>query len=87
MSLGNLQVGVDCEQCGKTAGVPMSNGQQRCFTCGRFAQEAEQYCLTHDVDYSNIYPNDPHCPMCREERRVQDMRMHQMTRDPMVEPW
>jgi hypothetical protein len=25
--------------------------------------------------------------MCREERRVRDMRQHEATRDPQVEPW
>lgn len=87
MSLGNIQVGVDCAQCGKTAGVPMANGQQRCFACGRFAEMADKYCLTHDVDYEGLYAHDSHCPICREEQRVRDERMHQMTRDPTVEPY
>jgi hypothetical protein len=25
--------------------------------------------------------------MCREERRQRDQRVHEMTRDPQIEPW
>ena len=87
MSLGNLQVAIDCAQCGKTAGTPEANGQQRCVECGQFAPKAEEYCMTHEVDYEGLYAEDNHCPYCREERRIEDMRQHEMTRDPQVEPW
>ena len=87
MSLGNLQVAIDCESCGKNSGTVESGGRLRCSTCGRFGQETDEYCMVHEVDYSGIYPEDNHCPYCREERHVEEMRQHEMTRDPQVEPW
>jgi hypothetical protein len=86
--LGKLYVAIDCSNCGVHGeGRPTDNGRLRCGKCGAFGSEAESYCATHDIDYANIYPEDTHCPMCREERRVQEMRQHEMTRDPQVEPW
>jgi hypothetical protein len=48
----------------------------------------DYYCETHDLKepaYKNT--EDPHCPYCREEARIQSERRHMMTRDRRVEPW
>ena len=48
----------------------------------------DQYCSKHDLD-TPAYEDtgDPHCPYCREERRIEAERQHMITRDPRVEPW
>jgi hypothetical protein len=87
MELGELMVAVHCPDCGKTAGKPAGNGKNRCADCGKFAPSAENYCMTHDIDYEGLYPEDNHCPLCREERNIREQRQHEITRDPQVEPW
>lgn len=86
--LGQLYVGIDCSNCGVHGeGKPTSDGRTRCGKCGAFGSEAEEYCAEHDVHYAGLYPEDNHCPYCREEQRIRDMHRHEMTRDPQVEPW
>lgn len=86
--LGQLYVAVRCTNCGTHGeGKPAKNGRTRCGKCGAFGSEVEHYCQKHELDYSEIYPNDVHCPYCREESRRQSEYMHQATRDPQVEPW
>lgn len=86
--LGKLYVGVTCANCGThDEGVPTDNGNTRCGKCGRFGEEPEMYCAKHDTDYSDIYPKDKHCPMCREEQNIAAQRRHEATRDPQIEPW
>ncbi len=48
----------------------------------------EMYCEKHDLK-SPAYEDgpDPHCPYCREERRVEAERQHRITRDRTLEPW
>lgn len=79
-------VAVDCPECGKGVGEQTNQGS-RCLGCGQFAPETDMYCIEHDLDYSTIYPEDKHCPYCREEQRQRDMMIHDATRDPQVEPW
>ena len=86
--LGQLYVGIDCSNCGVHGeGKPAKNGRTRCGKCGAFGSEATEYCAEHDVHYEGLYPEDNHCPMCREEQRQRDALQHEMTRDPQVEPW
>ena len=85
---GQLYVGVECSECGVHGeGIPADNGKTRCGKCGQFGSEATEYCAHHDLDYTGLYPEDNHCPMCREERRQREQRVHEMTRDPQIEPW
>jgi len=46
------------------------------------------YCEKHELK-TPMYEDtaDPHCPYCREERRVESERRHMLTRDRTVEPW
>jgi hypothetical protein len=86
--LGELYVGVNCTNCGVHGeGRPTDNGRTRCGKCGSFAQEADNYCQKHDIHYDNIYPEDVHCPYCREERQQRNQEIHMATRDRRVEPW
>lgn len=86
--LGKLYVGIDCRNCGVHGeGIPAGNGKTRCGKCGQFASEAKEYCVRHDVHYANLYPDDNHCPYCRENRRQRELRVHDATRDPQIEPW
>lgn len=86
--MGKLYVGIDCTNCGVHGeGRPTDGGRARCGKCGRFGSEASEYCVEHDVHYAGLYPEDNHCPMCREERHIQEMHQHEVTRDPQVEPW
>jgi predicted amidophosphoribosyltransferase len=79
--------GINCDNCGVHGeGIP-DNGRLRCGKCGQYGSEAEEYCDIHDVHYKGLYPEDNHCPMCREERRQREIRQHKMTRDPQLEPW
>jgi len=80
-------IAVECDSCGRSATGTKSDSGLHCGKCGRFAQEADEYCAIHDVDYKGLYPQDNHCPACREERRIRDERQHMMTRDVTVEPW
>jgi hypothetical protein len=51
--------------------------------------EESYYCETHKLP-GPMHEDSvlgPHCPYCEEERIVESMRVHEMTRDPMVEPW
>ena len=80
-------MGVKCGKCGVHNDGVASNGTIRCKRCGRFGEEPKEYCAEHDVHYKDLYPEDNHCPMCREERRIRDMRQHEATRDPQMEPW
>jgi hypothetical protein len=82
-----LYVGVSCEECGvHDEGRPSTNGV-RCDRCGRFGTAPENYCHKHDLQYGDIYPEDKHCPYCREERRQREEMAHVVTRDPLAEPW
>lgn len=86
--LGELYVGVRCGNCGVHGeGIPTDGGRTRCGKCGQFGERAEQYCAKHDINYAGLFPEDNHCPLCREERRQREMEMHEVTRDPRVEPW
>jgi len=86
--LGKLYVAIECDDCGKhPAGVPTDTGHLRCEKCGQYGSEAENYCGKHDIDYSDIFPEDNHCPKCREERRRQEMIQEQATRDRRMEPY
>ncbi len=48
----------------------------------------DYYCETHELK-TPAYEDtaDPHCPYCREERRIEGERQHLMTRDPTLEPY
>ena len=48
----------------------------------------KMYCAEHDMK-TPMYEDtgDPHCPYCREERRLRAEREHMLTRDRTVEPW
>jgi len=50
--------------------------------------EDDYYCEEHELK-TPMYEDtaDPHCPYCREERRIQAERQHMLTRDRSVEPW
>ena len=51
-------------------------------------QQPDYYCEIHEVVEPHYKgTNDEHCVMCREERRIEEQRIHQATRDPLVEPW
>lgn len=88
MPLGGLEVAVDCSQCGKGVGIPEGETLNRCLSCGRYAESADEYCLTHNIDYEGLYPEDNHCPHCREERRIESMEQERMARraDPNMHP-
>ena len=50
--------------------------------------DTDYYCERHDVKEPHYKDTeDPHCIYCREERKIQAQRIHDATRDPMVEPW
>lgn len=86
--LGELYVAVSCDKCGVHGeGKPADNGRVRCGKCGKFGSKAEQYCVEHDIHYKGLYPEDNHCPYCREERRQREAYQHEVTRDPQMEPW
>jgi len=82
-----MNIGVKCSKCGIHPNGVASNGSLRCNQCGRFGEEPDEYCAKHDIHYKGLYPDDNHCPQCREERRIQEMERERMTRDPMVEPY
>ena len=85
-NLGTLYVTIDCDQCGITDGVPVSENTNRCVECGRYASdEADICCAKHEVRESP-YPSGG-CPYCEQEQHRRDMIEHEMTRDPQVEPW
>jgi len=48
----------------------------------------KMYCDEHNLK-TPMYEDtgDPHCPYCREERRIRAEREHLLTRDRTVEPW
>lgn len=84
--MGQLYVGIDCSNCGVHGeGTPAESGGTRCAKCGRFGSEAQQYCASHDVNYAALNGYD-HCPMCREEQRVEQMaqEMHERRADPRM---
>jgi len=83
MSLGNQQVAVECDNCGKNSGTVEAGGARRCVDCGQFSEKADQYCVEHDFDYEVRGC----CPICRERQRVEAERQHMMTRDRRVEPY
>ena len=87
MKLGVIHVGIDCENCGITKGVVVDDNLNRCVECGQFASDdtSDVCCLQHEIRNSP-YPSGE-CPYCEEERRIRAERQHQMTRDPMVEPY
>lgn len=85
--LDQLYVGIECANCGVHGEGRPTGGRVRCGKCGMFGSEATEYCAEHDVNYEGLYPEDNHCPMCREEQRQRDQYVHEMTRDPQVEPW
>lgn len=48
----------------------------------------------HDDDHScedecpeNLLTPDGLCPKCDEARRIDEQHIHEMTRDPQLEPW
>lgn len=79
-------IAVDCPDCGKGRGVKTPHGNK--CSCGNFAPEAKDYCLTHQLDYEGLFTRDNHCPKCREERRVEEMEMemHERRADPRMHP-
>lgn len=81
--------GVTCSKCGTTKGQSANIGQGglRCSNCGRFAKKAHGYCAKHGVNWGDVTGYD-HCPMCREEERVEQQRQEMMARkaDPNMHP-
>jgi hypothetical protein len=86
-TLGRLQVGIDCESCGITKGLVVSENVNRCIECGRFASDdtSDVCCVRHEVRDSP-YPSGQ-CPYCERERDRRAQRQHEMTRDPTLEPY
>lgn len=48
----------------------------------------EMYCEKHDLSEPAYESTDPHCPYCRQERRVEAERQEMMERraDPRMHP-
>lgn len=42
-------------------------------------------CERHDIE--TLPSGYDRCPLCSEERRIQEREMHKITRDPTLEPW
>ena len=54
-----------------------------------YMDKEDYYCEKHDLK-GPMHEDSiigPHCPYCEEERIAQSMWVHEVTRDPMVEPW
>ena len=49
--------------------------------------EKDNYCEKHEVDIDSLPKDYDFCPYCREEKRIEGRRVHEMTRDPMIEPY
>lgn len=79
--LGPLFVAVDCSKCGKhTEGERGTDDTHRCGKCGRFAEEAEDYCVEHNVDEAKLPRGYDRCPKCKQKERVEAERQEMMER-------
>ncbi|AGM11595.1 hypothetical protein M199_gp071 [Halogranum tailed virus 1] len=84
--LGRLKVATFCQSCGFVKGHPAGEGVNRCTDCGRFTSDDPDVCCTIHELRKSPYPSGE-CPYCEMERDRQAQMMHEMTRDPTVEPW
>lgn len=49
------------------------------------SEDDEMACEIHEIE--QLPSGYDHCPICREERRIRELEIHKMTRDPTLEPW
>lgn len=85
--LGRLEVLTLCANCDDFAkAVPAGENVNRCTECGAYATDDPDVCCARHELRESPYPSGE-CPYCEEERNIQAQRVHEMTRDPRVEPW
>lgn len=85
--LGRLEIASFCGSCGFVKAVPiMGRSNDRCTECGRFCSTDPDVCCTEHEVRSSPYSTGE-CPYCEQERDRRAQQMHQMTRDPTLEPY
>lgn len=84
--LASGEIATYCTNCDDFTTASKEGDSARCTDCGAFASTNPAVCCARHEVRRSPYPSGQ-CPRCEQEQSRRAQRMHEMTRDPRVEPY